>query len=60
MSHEPTAELVSLDEASKLLEVTRDRVAALIEEGLLSPAEGSGEEARFSRAEIMAVREMGG
>jgi hypothetical protein len=51
-------DVVSADEASALLEVTRDRVDVMVTEGLLTPL-GEGE-LRFSRAEVLAARELGG
>jgi hypothetical protein len=51
-------ELIGVDEASTLLEVTPDRVEVMVEEGLLSPV-GDGPR-RFRRAEVLAARELGG
>jgi hypothetical protein len=51
-------DLIGIDEASVLLEVTVDRVEVMVEEGLLTPV-GAGER-RFRRAEVLAVRELGG
>ncbi len=54
----PSSELIDADEAARLLEVTRDRIDVLVDEGLLTPAAGS--EARFLRSEVLALRELGG
>jgi hypothetical protein len=51
-------ELIGVDEASALLEVTPDRVEVMVSEGLLTPAIGG--ELRFVRAEVLAARELGG
>ena len=51
-------DLIGVDEASALLEVTPDRVAVMVEEGLLTPV-GDGDR-RFRRGEVLAVRELGG
>jgi len=54
----PSSELVDADEAARLLEVTRDRIDVLVDEGLLTPA--AGQTARFLRSEVLALRELGG
>jgi hypothetical protein len=51
-------DLIGVDEASALLEVTADRVAVMEQEGLLT-AVADGER-RFRRAEVLAARELGG
>ena len=51
-------ELIDAEAASELLEVTPDRIDVMVSEGLLTPV-GDGE-LRFSRAEVMATRELGG
>lgn len=51
--------LVGEAEAIRLLEVAPDRLAAMVEEGLLTPV-GEGPERRFRREEVLAVRELGG
>ena len=51
-------DLIGVEEASALLEVTADRVEVMVEEGLLTPV-GTGER-RFRRAEVLAARELGG
>lgn len=52
-------DLIDLDEAARLLEVTPDRIMVMVEEGLLEPIGGSGE-TRFGRGEVEALRELGG
>jgi hypothetical protein len=52
-------DLIGVDEASRLLEVAPDRVQVMVDEGLLAPAEG-GDGQQFVRAEVLAVREIGG
>src|SRR2546429_271609 len=47
-------EVVGVDEASALLEVTPDRIEVMVVEGMLTPLGGS--ELRFSRAEVLAAR----
>jgi hypothetical protein len=51
-------DLLDADEASALLEVAPDRVDVLVEEGLLTPL-GDGEQRRFRRSEVLAVRDLG-
>jgi hypothetical protein len=51
-------EVVGIDEASALLEVTPDRIEVMVAEGMLTPV-GDGE-LRFARAEVLAARELGG
>jgi hypothetical protein len=55
----PLDETVDTEEAAGLLEVPEDRIEILVEEGLLTPV-GDTEELRFRRAEVLAVRELGG
>jgi hypothetical protein len=43
---------------SALLEAPPDRLDVLVEEGLLTPL-GAGEERRFRRSEVLAVRDLG-
>jgi hypothetical protein len=57
-SGEPN-ELLSIEEAARLLEVVPDRINIMIEEGLLVPADTAGEP-RFPRGEVLAARELGG
>jgi hypothetical protein len=51
-------ELIGAEEASALLEVAPDRIEVMVSEGLLTPV-GDGE-LQFSRAEVLATRELGG
>jgi hypothetical protein len=52
-------DVIGLEEASALLEVTRDRVQVMIDGGLLNPIGGPGEP-RFYRGEVIAARDLGG
>jgi hypothetical protein len=52
-------DLIDADEACALLEVARDRLDVIVSEGLLTPVEGA-DAPRFSRAEVLALRELGG
>ena len=52
-------DLVGVEEAARLLEVTPDRVQVMVDEGMLLPAGGPGEP-RFRRDEVIALRELGG
>ena len=52
-------DLIGVEEATALLEVTEDRVQVMIEGGRLNPVGGPGEP-RFYRGEIIAARELGG
>jgi hypothetical protein len=59
-SRDPGA-LIGVDEAAELLEVARDRVQVMVEEGLLTPIdEGGVGGPRFRRAEVIALSELGG
>jgi hypothetical protein len=51
--------VIGIEEATALLEVTQDRVQVMIEGGLLNPVGGPGG-ARFYRGEVIAARELGG
>ena len=51
--------VIGIEEATALLEVTPDRLQVMIEGGLLNPVGGAGE-ARFYRGEVIAARELGG
>lgn len=51
-------DLVGAEEAAALLEVAADRIEVMVAEGMLTPV-GDGE-LRFSRAEVVAARELGG
>jgi hypothetical protein len=52
-------DVIGIEEATALLEVTQDRVQVMIEGGLLNPVGGPGEP-RFYRGEVIAARELGG
>lgn len=52
-------DVVGLEEAARLLEVTTGQVQVMVQEGLLTPVAGH-DGSSFLRAEVMAVREMGG
>ena len=52
-------DLVDLEEAARLLEVSPDRVMVLVEEGLLDAVTDAGD-LRFDRGEVVALRELGG
>ena len=45
---------------ARALQVDEDRISALVEEGLLHPVGGPGDELRFSTAEVEALRLQGG
>ncbi len=65
MDHDPSGELdgeVGIEAAALLLEVGPDQVRAMAEEGLLTPITSidDAEELRFSRAEVLAARNLGG
>ena len=51
-------DLIGAEEASALLEVAPDRIAMMVSEGMLTPV-GDGE-LQFTRAEVIAARELGG
>ena len=51
-------DMLDAEEASVLLEVPPDRVDVLVDEGLLTQL-GDGEERRFRRSEVLAVRDLG-
>jgi hypothetical protein len=57
--HESPDDLLDAEAASEVLGVPVDRVQVMVEEGLLTP-QGPADEPRFVRAELMAVRELGG
>lgn len=52
-------ELVDVEEASAVLEVPVEQVLAMVDQGLLTPEDGSAGP-RFRRAELLAARELGG
>jgi len=53
---------IGIDQAARLLEVGHEQVRAMADEGLLTPlaAFGEAEDLRFSRAEVLAARNLGG
>jgi hypothetical protein len=53
-------ELVGVEEASRVLEVPVEQVHTMVEQGLVTPVEGSGGDARFRRSELTAARLQGG
>lgn len=52
-------DVVDVEEAARLLEVTADRIMVLVEEGLLEDI-GEASQPRFERQEVIALRELGG
>lgn len=50
---------VDPEEAARLLDVPPDRIPVLVQEELLTPVSDT-EGLRFKRAEVLAVRELGG
>ena len=52
-------DLIDREEACALLEVDAERLDAMVAEGMLDPV-GTDDEARFLRAEVLALRELGG
>ena len=52
-------DVIGIEEASALLEVTQDRIQVMIAGGLLNPVDRSGNP-RFYRGEVIAARELGG
>lgn len=58
-SSDPMRQIVGATEASALLEVAEDRIPVMVEEGLLTPVTDEGD-LRFSRAEVLALRQLGG
>jgi hypothetical protein len=57
-SSEQPDDVIGVEEATALLEVTQDRVQVMIDGGLLNPVDGPGEP-RFYRGEVIAARELG-
>jgi len=55
-----TTDLVTPEEASKLLEVPVEQVNVMVEEGMLTPAPSSDGLFRFDKAEVLALRNTGG
>ena len=58
MSDAAAAQTVDDREAADILGVEPGRLDAMVEEGLLEP--GDGEPRRFLRAEVLALRNLGG
>jgi hypothetical protein len=56
---DPMRQFVGATEASALLEVAEDRIPVMVEEGILTPVADGGD-LRFSRAEVLALRQLGG
>jgi hypothetical protein len=52
-------DLIDREEACALLEVDGERLDAMVAQGMLDPV-GSDDGVRFSRAEVLALRELGG
>ncbi len=52
-------DLVSTEEAVRLLEVAPSRIQVMVDEGLLTPVDQGGER-RFRRGEVLALRDLGG
>ena len=50
---------IGIEEAARLLETGAEQVRAMLDEGLLTPCEGT-EGVRVSRAEVLAARNLGG
>ena len=59
MSDDPN-DLVTAHEAATLAGVEPEQLQTMVDDGLLSPAEGSGDGAKFRRNEVLAVRKVGG
>lgn len=53
---DPHAQLVDLDGAQQMLQMTVDEVIALVEDGTLAPAPATGEDLKFRVDEVEAVR----
>jgi excisionase family DNA binding protein len=51
---------MGVDEAAELLGVPRDRVLAMVDEGLLHPVGSGGEPLELDAAEVRAVHDLGG
>jgi hypothetical protein len=52
-------DLIDREEACSLIEVDAERFDAMVAEGMLDPV-GPDDDIRFSRAEVLALRELGG
>jgi hypothetical protein len=52
---------IGIEEAARLLEVPVEQVRTMVDQDLLDPVGvGDGDEPRFVRAEVLAIRQMGG
>jgi len=52
-------DLIDRDEACALLEIDSERLAAMVNQGMLESV-GTDDDPRYSRAEVVALRELGG
>lgn len=59
MTDRPADDVIGAEEASALLEVPAHQLEVLVDQGVLTPVDGTGTTG-FSRAEVMAARLMGG
>ncbi len=59
MSEQDLSELLTVDDAAAVLEVTPEQVRAMAEQDLL-PVQGAPEALRFRRADVLAARNLGG
>ena len=53
-------ETIDAAEARQLLEVPPEQLDALVDQGVITPIDDGSGRLRFSRAEVMAARLMGG
>lgn len=53
-------ETVDADEARELLEVPAEQLDALTDQGVLTPIDDGSGRVRYSRAEVLAARLIGG
>lgn len=53
-------DVIGVHEAGELLDVPDEQVRAMVEEGMLTPIDDGGDEPRFVRATVLAVRQLGG
>lgn len=53
-------DLIDAEEAAALLEVPLPQLHAMVEEGLLVPADAASTELRFVRSQVLAARGIGG
>lgn len=59
MEH-PEADLIGIEEAAALLDEPAEQVRTMLEEGMLTAVGDADGEPRVRRAEVLAVRQMGG